>query len=107
MLDREKFQARILSERGVVVDLEGDQRIVFGNDHQRGDADALQESIRGLGAVIICRGAEVEHAGGVEIVEVGDGADLFEMLDGIEVGGLAGASADFAGEAEKEDASRT
>ena len=104
VIDGEQFQMRIFAERGVIVDVEGDQGIVFGHDDQRGDADVFEKLIRRLRAVIIGGGAEAEHAGGVEIVEVGDGADLFEMVDRVEIGGLAGAAADFAGEGEQEAA---
>ena len=89
MVHRHQMKEGILAKRGVIVDLKRDQRIVLGHDDQGRDADLFEILIRRLGAIVIRRGAEAEQAGGVEIVEVVDSADVFEVLGGIDFGRLA------------------
>ena len=54
----------------------------------------LQELVGGLGAVVVVGGAEAEDFGGVEVVEIVDGADLLEGAEREQVGGQGVAQAD-------------
>src|SRR5579883_626188 len=71
------------------------QRIVFRDDQQRGNADSFQILIRRLRFVVVRGGAEAEQGRRVVLVEVINGSDSGKVLQPVDFRRLAGSRADF------------
>ncbi len=81
MLDGQQAEVGIARERGMIVNLERDQGIVFGLHQQGRHANAVQKLIGGLGGVIIVGGAESEGRRREFVVKLVDALDAVEMVE--------------------------
>jgi hypothetical protein len=82
LLDGQQPEVGIPVEGRVLVNLEWDQRIVFGLHQQGRYLDSLQELVGRLGSVIIVGGSEAECRSREFVVEFINAFHVVEMFQG-------------------------
>src|SRR6185503_5871797 len=74
-------QMRIRADSGIVKWFRRHERIVFGRNHQRGHANAVDDAHRAGAEVVIARALKRKMRCGEVLVEVAHGPDLLEPFD--------------------------